>query len=162
VCHLHTPVTCKGHRYDSSPIFCRFGSSQFSTVAVVLWIWPPLSRPIEIRWLRSNECYSTVNLLQYSEEYFLKKVLQCTAFWWISVVRSRMDALDCLLQCPLCSYEGNYRGSRSIFCVAEWLRMTIFHYLIHLRVQLSTFTLITATCSVMDEGELEGARPQLS
>jgi hypothetical protein len=84
----------------------------FTIVAIVLWIWSPLSRLIEIWWLRSNKCYSAVNLLQYSEQYFLK-LLQYAAFGWISVTRSRTDALDCLLQCPLCSCEGNYRGPGS-------------------------------------------------
>jgi hypothetical protein len=55
----------------------------FTTVAIVPWIWSPLSRPIKILWLRSNECYSTVNLLlqllQYSEQCFLK-ILQYTVF----------------------------------------------------------------------------------
>jgi hypothetical protein len=51
--------------------------------ATVPWIWSPLSRPIEIRWLSSGDAtvlwiwYSI--LLQYHEQYFLH-LLQYHAF----------------------------------------------------------------------------------
>jgi hypothetical protein len=46
------------------------GPLNLGTVAIVHWIWIPLHRPIEIWQVRSNVCYSIVNLLQYYEHYF--------------------------------------------------------------------------------------------